>query len=183
MAKERQPTQARRRPVRLAQQVESELWAARLGSCGEKQLEMLAGNADGIPDKFYCHPFRYIPHKEQARIQKHAAQRKATRMDETGARFFMDYGFMRASTAEYGPRSTEEDRVITSFDGFEAYLIAIDECSRHGWVFLFATKEPPVDTVRAFLKTHGQKEGGLIQCDQGGELARSNKFRTAMHRD
>ena len=75
---------------------------------------------------------------------------------------FLDYGFMRASAKDYGKRSAETDRVVTCFDGFEAYLLIVDECSRHVWVMLFKTKEPPIDEVRDFLRTFGHKDGGLI---------------------
>jgi hypothetical protein len=35
----------------------------------------------------------------------------------------------------------------------------------------------------AFLSTFGLQEGGVIRCDQGGELARSTEFRTRMLKD
>ena len=66
-------TGARKILVHPARQLESELWAARLGFCGEHQLESLPGHVTGIPDRFHCLPFRYVPHKEWARIRKQAA--------------------------------------------------------------------------------------------------------------
>ncbi len=44
-------------PTNLACQLESELWAARLGHCGEDQLIALATQADGLPNSFKFHPF------------------------------------------------------------------------------------------------------------------------------
>ena len=63
-----------------AKQLESELWAARLGFCGEWQLDVLPACATGLPNQFDYHPFRFIDHKEQARIRKRAVGRKAERV-------------------------------------------------------------------------------------------------------
>ena len=75
------------RPTNLARQLESELWAARMGHCGEDQLNSLATRADGLPNSFVFHPFRYIDWKEQARIRKRAALRVAQKVHDAGARF------------------------------------------------------------------------------------------------
>jgi hypothetical protein len=53
-------------PTNLAHQLESKLWAACLGHCGTNQLIALATRADGLPNGFEFHPFRYIDWKEQA---------------------------------------------------------------------------------------------------------------------
>ena len=45
------------RPTNPARQLESELWAAWLGHCGEDQLIALATRADGLPNSFEFHPF------------------------------------------------------------------------------------------------------------------------------
>ena len=169
---------ATRKPVSKADLLESELWAARLGFCGESQLDALPGNVEGIPTQFQHHPFRFIDFKEQARIRKQAAGRKAQRLDGIGDRFYMDFGFMRASNDSYTRRNKAKDRVVRSFDGFNCYLLIVDEVSRHTWAFLFQSKDPPVDTVLDFLKFYGNDGGGIIRCDQGGELAKSTAFRT-----
>ena len=167
-----------RKPVSRADLLESELWAARLGFCGESQLDALPGNVEGIPTQFQHHPFRFIDFKEQARIRKQAAGRKAQKLDGIGDRFYMDFGFMRASNESYTKRNKAKDRVVQSFDGYNCYLLIVDEVSRHTWAFLFRSKDPPVDTVIDFLKFYGNATGGVIRCDQGGELARSTAFRT-----
>jgi hypothetical protein len=92
----------------------------------------------------------------------------------------MDFGFMRASTADFSRPNKEEDRIVESFDGYSSYLIVVDECSRFIWVFLCRSKEPPIEEASAFLATFGLSTGGMIRCDQGGELARSKDFVTAM---
>jgi hypothetical protein len=145
----------------------------RLGSPGEDQLDMLPGNVGGVPPGFHYHPFRFIDWKEEARIQKQAALRSAERTTESRRRFYMDFGFMRASTSNFSRPNTKRDRVVLSYDGYSAYLLVVDEASRYAWVFLTQSKTPPVDIIDAFLSRFGHAHGGSIRTDQGGELARS----------
>ena len=163
-------------PTSKSKQVESETWLLRLGSPGVHQLDVLPGNVTGIPSVFKYHPFRFIDFKEQARTRKQAAQRSALRTTERKQRFYMDYGFMRASTSDYSRPQKGRARVVRSCDGFTSYLLIIDEASRYVWVFLTANKEPPLDIISEFLRHHGHDNGGCIRTDQGGELARSIAF-------
>ena len=165
------------------QYLTAELWASRLGHCSEKQLSMLPGNVHGVPSSFECHPFRYIDWKEAAKISRQAASRLAQRATTCGQRFLFDFGFIRSSTDDYKPPGSTADRIITSFDGYNCYLAIIDEASRFCWIFLCKSKEPPIEIASDFLKMHGLPDGGQIRTDQGGELARSEKFRTTMLRD
>jgi hypothetical protein len=64
-------------PVTRDKFTDSEVWMSRLGSPGEQQLNLLPGNVTGIPCGFHYHPFWFIVWKEEARIQKQAAQRSA----------------------------------------------------------------------------------------------------------
>ena len=41
-------------------------------------------------------------------------------------------------------------------------------------------KGAPIDEVSAFLDIFGRDNGGVIRCDQGGELANSNAFVSTM---
>ena len=122
-------TQARLKPVSPKQQLQSELWAARLGFCGEWQLDVIPGCATGLPNQFDYHPFRFIDHKERARIRRQAAGRTAERLDEIGARFYMDFGFFRASNSDFSRPTAAKDRVVQSHDGYNAYLAIVDEKS------------------------------------------------------
>ena len=141
---------------------------------------MLPSCVDGVPTQFEYHPFRYIDHKEQAYIRKRAVQRKARKLPLCGQRFYADFGFLRASTDDYARPSDDEDRIVQSFDGFNSYLLLVDDVSSHVWVFLCKSKEPPTDTVSQFLAVFGLEGGGVLRCDQGGELARSHSFITAI---
>ena len=66
--------------------------------------------------------------------------------------------------------------MVKSYDGYTPYLLIVDEATRYAWVFLTASKDPPLDIVREFLHLHGHEEGGSIRADQGGELARLLDF-------
>ena len=97
--------------------------------------------------------------------------------------FYVNFGFMRASTSNYSKPTPETDRIITSIDGFTSYLLVVDKFFGYMWVFLCKSKEPPVEEMSAFLSTFGLQEGGVIRCDQGGVLACSTEFRTLMLKD
>ena len=43
----------------------------------------------------------------------------------------MDFGFLQASAADYTLPNSDTDRVVTSFNGFEAYLLIVDTFARH----------------------------------------------------
>ena len=59
-----------RQPVTQKDQLESKLWAARLGFCRSWQLAALPGKAEGISKSLECHPFCFIDYKEEAAIKK-----------------------------------------------------------------------------------------------------------------
>jgi hypothetical protein len=147
-----------------------------LGSPGKDQLDLLPGNATGIPPSFHYHPFCFIDWKEEARVQWQAAGKSAECTTEVGRRFYMDFGFMRASTLDYSRPNKDHDRVVASWDGYSSYLLVVDEASRYIWVFLTKSKEPPLDIVDTFLDCFGNVKGGSVRSDQGGELARSFEF-------
>ncbi len=90
---------------------ELELWMLRLGSTGEDQLDLLHGRVKGIPPGFHYHPFRFIDWKVEARVQRQATGRAVERTSEVGRRFYMDFGFMRASSLVY----TKPNRRLTGW--------------------------------------------------------------------
>ena len=107
----------------------------------------------------------------------------ATRTTNNGQWFYMDFGLLRSPTADFGQPNINIDRVVKLLDGYESYLLIVDEASRHVCVSLTESKELPTETATAFLCGHGHKDGGMIRCDQGGELARSEAFCTRMLKD
>ena len=104
-------------------------------------------------------------------------------MDGAGQRLYMEFVFLRASALEYTQSSTKTDRVVASFDGYEAYLLIVNKATHHVWVFLTKSKDRLVDTATDFLKIFGLADGGLIRCNQGGELARLRLFRMTIQKD
>ena len=56
----------------------------------------------------------------------------------------------------------------------------MEEHTRHIWIFLCKSKEPPLELVNLHLGVFGNRNGGSIRCDQGGELARSHEFVSQM---
>jgi hypothetical protein len=149
------------RPTTLARQLESKLWASHLGHCGEDQLTSLATRADGLPNSFEFYPFRYINWKEQAQVCKRAARRKAQKVNDAGARFHIDFGFIRATSVDYSQPNVTSDRVVESYDGYSFYLLIVDDKSAMSWVFPTKIKSPPIKLVRLFLGTYSVKTAHL----------------------
>ena len=87
-----------RQPIQPVQQLESELWAAHLSFCSKWQLDAIPGSAEGIPNQFDYHPFRFLDHREQARIRKQAAAQSAQKVTNAGECFSIDFGFLLASS-------------------------------------------------------------------------------------
>ena len=168
------------RPVTKVEHLSSELWAARLGYCGSNQLALIPANTVGTPSKFRCHPLRFIDVKEEAAIKRQPCSTATAIAEENGSEFYMDFAFLRSSSCDFGdtPPVSANDRIVQSFDGFYAHLLIIDKHSRRSWVFLRISKEPPTDIIGIFLTKYGRSSGGSIRCDQGGELARSEAFRS-----
>jgi hypothetical protein len=157
------------------------LWQARLGHCSDWQLKVLPMSADGLPSRFYPHPFASYDHYNQARIRKRPATRgkHPSRAVTRKQRFFMDFGFLRASQFDYSRPDRTKDRVVTSFDGYNSYLVIVDEFTKYVWVYLCVSKEPPLAMIHLHLDQFGGKSG-IIRCDKGGELAHCAAFVTQM---
>ncbi len=109
-------------------------------------------------------------------MQKQAAGKFAERTMDVGHWFYMDFGFMRASSLDYSRLNKKHDWVIDSWDRYSSYLLVVDEATWYIWVFLTKSKEPPLDIIDTFLDRFGHVNGGLICSNQGGELARSFAF-------
>jgi hypothetical protein len=92
----------------------------------------------------------------------------------------MNFGFIRASNNDFSKPNMKKDPVVESFDGYNSYLLIVDEVSKHSWIFLTKSKEPPVELTQIFMRSFANEDGGFIRCDQGGKIARSSDWRTAM---
>jgi hypothetical protein len=85
---------------------------------------------------------------------------------------------MQASLTGYRRPNKTINRVVLSYDGYNSYLLIVDDKSAKTWVFLTRSKEPLLDIVRIFPRTFGRDicAGGFIRCNQGGELGWSQAF-------
>jgi hypothetical protein len=130
-------------PRRL--QLEADLWQARLGHCGEWQLKAILQAVNGTPSQFQPHLFSTYNHYNRARIRKMPATKgkHPTRATDKQQRFYMDFGFLRASNFDYSKHDKSEDCIVRSFDGYNSYLLIVDEYTKFIWVFLCTSKEPP----------------------------------------
>jgi hypothetical protein len=167
-------------PTTLGRHLLSKLWVLRLGHCNAWQLDHIPYHADGTPSSFSPHPFCCIDAKEQGCIQKKPIGHSPEKAPTTHLCFFMDFGFIRASTSDYCHPCLGVDRVVKCFKGFTAYLIIIDEASQYVWVFLRKLKKPPTNLVLYFLALHGLPSGGVIWTDLGCELAWSESFHPSL---
>ncbi len=79
---------------------------------------------------------------------------------------------MHASASDHSRPDKSKDRNVQSFDGYSSYLLIVDEASQFVWIFLTASKEPPLNIIREFLTQHGHSNGGSMHINQGGKLAR-----------
>ena len=160
----------------------SELWHQRLGHPGTTQLAHLQHHATGLPPphQLHTHPLRACQVCHDARVRKQPAGHVQPATDiRPGSRFHLDFGFMRASSETY-QRAKGKDRVVLSHDGYNAYCLITDACSRYTWCFNTTSKEPPVNILDMFLTRHGLQDKNTprsIRVYQGGEFARSEEFR------
>lgn len=96
-----------------------------------------------------------------------------------GQRFHMDFGFVHAS--EYKPKQ-EFSSTITFVDGFDSYIIIVEQVTRYTWMFLTTSMSPPINIAQRIL--HKFKSGDThctVRTDQGKELGRSAAFQTMIH--
>ncbi len=76
--------------------------------------------------------------------------------------FYIDYGFMRASSLNYSRPDKTTDRVVLSYNGFFSNLLIVDKATCYIWCFLTKTKEPPINLLDAFFSRFSHKLGGSI---------------------
>jgi hypothetical protein len=145
-----------------------------LGLPGEDQLDLLPGNVTDIPPCFHYHPFCFRDWKEGARIKKQTAQQSSEQTTESQRCFYIDYGFMQASSSNYSRPDKTTNQVVLSYYGFSSYLLIVDKATCYIWCFLTKTKEPPTDLLDAFFSCFGHKLGGSVRTDHGGKLAHSS---------
>ena len=165
---------------RLSKEAVHALWHQRLCHPGETVTQMISKTAEGVPNLndgrnafFKCNS---CMRAKMERVSK--LKNNDTRDSHTygpGQMFHMDFGFVRGSEFK---EKEEDGRIVTSRDGYNAYLIIVDKYSGYTWIMLARSKDPPIEFVRSFLNTHKDRNCSLIKVrtDQGGELWGSHDF-------
>ena len=181
---------------KLSAEVIHELWHQRLCHPGKTVTEHIHKTAEGVPNltksrnAFYkCRACDRSKIQSKPRTSVGPSTKRIANQSKlippvaptmAGEHFFMDYGFVRGS--EYKSKD-DEGRIITSIDGYRAYLIIVDSFSGYMWVMLAKSKDPPLEYVRDFLQKNSNKKCQIkrVRTDQGGELWKSSKFKTMIH--
>ena len=163
-----------------------ELWHQHTGHAGSSVLEALPTCCDGVPANLIrCKHglYKCICCQTSKSTKTTGNDIEDVKAQVPGERFHMDFGFIKAKDIAVDKNDTgEPTKLVTSYDGYNSYLIIVDKATRYIWVFLSANKAPPLKTLHQFLTKHGipeSKREGLnmaIRTDQGGELAGSEKF-------
>jgi hypothetical protein len=133
-------------------------------------------HVNGTPPVFTSHPFQFNDFKKCGHVQKQPVGVNPEKTPELRMRFFMDFGFMRASFSDYCSPCLGSVCIVECFDGLSTYLIVAEEASHYVWMFLQKLKDPLVDLICDFLALHGSPQGGDIHTNLGGEKARSTNF-------
>jgi hypothetical protein len=135
-------------------QLLSELWHQRLGHPGPTQLRALAKRSTGLPLLTTMHPMHLCQACKDEKIQR-ADKGPISDMGLLlpGTRFHLDFGFIRALSADFGVKTV--NRVVTSYDGNNSYLIIVCAKTCQTWVFCQASKSPPIFIIERFLASYG----------------------------
>lgn len=78
----------------------------------------------------------------------------------------------------FSPDKTK-DHAVTEFDGYNSYLLVVDESTKYTWVYLCELKEPLLHLIDLHLDQIGGKSG-FIHTNQAGKVAGSHKLITCM---
>ena len=181
----------------------SNLWHGRLAHSGEDVVDEIHKHVIGIDKPLRRNPFHKCgsclpakmskqPHKRTAKHKRRSTLEQVILAPQTpplddpanaddvpsagvaGQHFHMDFGFVRGS--DYSVKR-ENAPTITSIDGYNSYLIIVDRVTRYLWLFLTASKAPPLTIVDKVLnKFKCKNPHRTVRTDQGGELGRSHEF-------
>ena len=157
---------------KLNKSTEYELWHQRLMHPGATCMSHIDKCTAGVPP-LSRHPMHNCRICHEMNVTKNSSKiHPSIGSTKFGDQFQMDFGFMSAKVNQ---------QLITSHDGYKCYLLIVDLFTRYLWVFLSKNKHPPIKVTKQFLRTYGNKSGTrIVRTDQGGELARSALFRSAI---
>ena len=99
-------------------------------------MEVTLTKADGLPTKFAPRIFSKMEAKMSARIRKLPARKDPVKITKQGQQFYLDFGFMQASTDDYSRPDKGKDRIIRSYDGYSSYILIVEKIPPYVWIFL-----------------------------------------------
>jgi hypothetical protein len=160
-------------------QLQAELWHQRLGHPGMTQLSLQPKQSMGLTQKngLQSHPMSSCQTCSDAKIFRAPMGPVLPTIKLLPCtQFHLDFGFIRASSDDYGVTSVS--RVITLYDNCNSYVLIVHAKTRKLWVFCRPSKAPPVQILRKFPQHYGLKSGPLfLRTEQGGELWNSHDLR------
>ena len=96
-----------------------------------------------------------------------------------GQHFHIDFGFVRGS--DYSTKDSDTGKTFTSIDNKNSYLLIVDRKTRYMWIHTSASKEPPLEAVRAVLTKFGSNDKHrTVRSDQDKGLGKSKAFLTML---
>lgn len=124
---------------KLSTDVHHELWHQRLGHPGQKITQTISSCVHGVPKIHqYRNHFYQCDSCLKAKISKQPKPKTTpSTVSKFGQWFHMDFGFARGSDFKY---ENHEGRIITSRNGYNAYLSIIGVYIRYQWLCLTANK-------------------------------------------
>ena len=133
------------------------LWHHRLGHAGRFACDNVASVTKGVSNLKKQNQMFHCNFCSSAKMTKNIKGHNVTPMQaiQPEGRFEMDFGFVQGATVY----KKKDGPLLTSKDGYSCYLLGADEYSRHLWIFLYASKAPPITNVCSFLSTHGLLPG------------------------
>jgi hypothetical protein len=124
-------------------QLLSELWHQRLDHPGPTQLIVLTTHGTGLPSQLTTglNPM----HSCQACNDDKIRRAPIGPVSDTapllpGTRFHLDFGFIHASSADFGVSAG--NRVVTSYDSNNSYLLIVCAKARQTWIFVKLPSRP-----------------------------------------
>ena len=196
--KHKNETPERDHPVikQLTTEVLHELWHQRLCHPGKTITENIHLTTEGVPminkgrnPLYHCRACdrakiesvskTKVKHNNKQNTSSALSPSNLQKSTATGQHFHMDFGFIRGS--DYS-RVDSAGKLITSIDGYRAYLIIVDSHSGYMWVMLAQDKTPPIEFIKDFLSKNGNPRCPIkrVRTDQGGELWKSQMFKSAI---
>ena len=121
------------------------LWHHHLCHIGKFATDNVDKLADSVPCLLARNPFFSCQNCSDGKTttKNKVYSKDPNRATKICGRFIMDYGFVRGNDTI----KSEDGLLITSKDGYNYYLMIINKYSRYMWLFLFANKTPPIDTI------------------------------------